>query len=88
MTRLPWAVLLLTLLGARYLSWRLSASLNLATPLSTTLSLLTLAAELVLLARETESRIAATKESAAQERANTSGWAPSSLRVRRMCPVR
>ena len=50
MTRLPWAVVLLTLLGARYLHWRVSASLNLATPLSTTLSLLTLAAELVLLA--------------------------------------
>ena len=50
MTRLPWAVLLLTLLGARYLGWRFSASLNLATPLSTGLSLLTLAAELVLLA--------------------------------------
>lgn len=50
MTRLPWAVLLLTVLGARYLSWRLNASLNLATPLSTTVSLLTLAAELVLLA--------------------------------------
>ncbi len=50
MTRLPWAVLLLTLLGARYLHWRLSASLNLATPLAASLSLLTLAAELVLLA--------------------------------------
>ncbi|WP_254949521.1 MULTISPECIES: glycosyltransferase [unclassified Cyanobium] len=50
MTRLPWAVVLLTLLGARYLHWRVSGSLNLATPLSTTLSLLTLAAELVLLA--------------------------------------
>jgi len=50
MTRLPWAVLLLTLLGVRYLSWRLSASLNLATPLSVSLSLLTLLAELVLLA--------------------------------------
>jgi cellulose synthase (UDP-forming) len=50
MTRLPWAVLLLTLLGTRYLGWRFSASLNLATPLSTGLSLLTLAAELVLLA--------------------------------------
>ncbi len=50
MARLPWAVLLLTLLGARYLAWRLSASLNLATPLAASLSLLTLAAELVLLA--------------------------------------
>ncbi len=50
MTRLPWAVLLLTLLGARYLGWRMGASLNLATPLAATLSLLTLAAELVLLA--------------------------------------
>ncbi len=50
MARLPWAVLLLTLLGARYLAWRVSASLNLATPLAASLSLLTLAAELVLLA--------------------------------------
>ncbi len=50
MARLPWAVLLLTLLGARYLAWRVSASLNLATPLAATLSILTLAAELVLLA--------------------------------------
>ncbi|WP_216900090.1 glycosyltransferase [Synechococcus sp. CCY 9618] len=50
MTRLPWAVLLLTLLGIRYLVWRMGASLNLASPLAATLSLLTLAAELVLLA--------------------------------------
>ncbi|KEF42256.1 MAG: glycosyl transferase [Cyanobium sp. CACIAM 14] len=50
MTRLPWAVLLLTLLAARYLAWRIGASLNLATPLAATLSLVTLAAELVLLA--------------------------------------
>ena len=50
MARLPWAVLLLTLLGARYLNWRFSASLNLATTLSASLSVLTLAAELVLLA--------------------------------------
>jgi cellulose synthase (UDP-forming) len=50
MTRLPWAVLLLTLLGARYVVWRFTASLNLATPLAASLSVLTLAAELVLLA--------------------------------------
>ncbi|MCP9786803.1 glycosyltransferase [Cyanobium sp. N5-Cardenillas] len=50
MTRLHWAVLLLTLLGARYLHWRLGESLNLDTPLAASLSLLTLAAELVLLA--------------------------------------
>jgi len=50
MARLPWAVLLLTLLGARYLGWRFSASLNLATPLAASLSILTLAAEMVLLA--------------------------------------
>jgi cellulose synthase (UDP-forming) len=50
MTRLPWAVLLLTLLGGRYVFWRIGASLNLATPLAASLSLLTLAAELVLLA--------------------------------------
>ena len=45
----PWAVLLLTLLAARYLTWRLGSSLNLQTPLSTGLSLLLLAAELLLL---------------------------------------
>ncbi len=50
MTRLPWAVLLLTLLGARYLAWRIGSSLNLVTPPAATLSLLTLAAELVLMA--------------------------------------
>jgi cellulose synthase (UDP-forming) len=45
----PWAVLLLSLLAARYLLWRLGSSLNLATPLSSGLSVLLLAAELLLL---------------------------------------
>lgn len=45
----PWAVLLLTLLAARYGAWRLTASLNLASPLSTGLSVLLLLAELLLL---------------------------------------
>lgn len=49
MPRLPWAVLLQTLLAARYLHWRFSSSLNLDTPLAASLSLLTLSAELVLL---------------------------------------
>jgi cellulose synthase (UDP-forming) len=49
MPRLPWAVLLQTLLAARYLHWRFSSSLNLDTPLAASLSLLTLGAELVLL---------------------------------------
>jgi cellulose synthase (UDP-forming) len=49
MTRLPWAVLLLTLLAARYLIWRIGSSLNLETPLAASLSLLTLTAELLLL---------------------------------------
>lgn len=44
-----WAVLLLTLLAGRYLSWRLSSSLNFATPLSSGFSLLLLAAEMSLL---------------------------------------
>ncbi len=49
MLRLPWAVLLQTLLATRYLHWRFSSSLNLDTPLAASLSLLTLSAELVLL---------------------------------------
>jgi len=48
--RLPWAVLLLALLAARYLHWRVTATLNLDTPLSAGLSVLLLAAELWLLA--------------------------------------
>jgi cellulose synthase (UDP-forming) len=44
--RLPWAVLLLALLTGRYLHWRITATLNLTTPLAGTLSLLLLAAEL------------------------------------------
>jgi cellulose synthase (UDP-forming) len=48
--RLPWAVLLLALLTARYLHWRVTATLNLDTPLSAGLSVLLLAAELWLLA--------------------------------------
>jgi cellulose synthase (UDP-forming) len=48
--RLPWAVLLLALLAARYLHWRVTATLNLDTPLAAALSVLLLAAELWLLA--------------------------------------
>ena len=48
--RLPWAVLLLALLTGRYLHWRITATLNLDTPLATALSLLLLAAEAWLLA--------------------------------------
>jgi cellulose synthase (UDP-forming) len=48
--RLPWAVLLLALLAARYLHWRVTATLNLDTPLAAGLSVLLLAAELWLLA--------------------------------------
>ena len=44
------AVVLLSLLAARYLHWRLVSTLNLATPGSTSLSLVMLAAELALLA--------------------------------------
>ncbi|WP_411876207.1 glycosyltransferase [Vulcanococcus limneticus] len=47
--RLPWAVLLLTLLGGRYLVWRLGSTLNLDSPLATGLSLAMLLAELALL---------------------------------------
>jgi cellulose synthase (UDP-forming) len=47
--RLPWAVILLLLLGARYLHWRVTDTLNLATPLAATVSLLALAAEALLL---------------------------------------
>ena len=48
--RLPWAVLLLTLLGGRYLGWRLGSTLNLDGPLAAALSLTILLAELALLA--------------------------------------
>lgn len=48
--RLPWAVLLLTLLGGRYLGWRLGSTLNLDSPLAAALSLTMLLAELALLA--------------------------------------
>ncbi|WP_255095271.1 glycosyltransferase [Synechococcus sp. J7-Johnson] len=44
------AVLVITLLGGRYLVWRIGATLNLATAVSTGLSLLMLVAELTLLA--------------------------------------
>lgn len=47
---LAWAVLLLALLAARYLHWRIADTLNLDTPLAAGLSLLLLAAELWLLA--------------------------------------
>ncbi|WP_411870807.1 glycosyltransferase [Vulcanococcus limneticus] len=47
--RLPWAVLLLTLLGGRYLAWRLGSTLNLDSPLAAGLSLVMLLAELALL---------------------------------------
>ncbi|MFN7678744.1 MAG: glycosyltransferase [Cyanobacteriota bacterium] len=46
--RLPWAVALLFLLGARYLAWRATATLNLASPLAAAISLTALAAELLL----------------------------------------
>jgi cellulose synthase (UDP-forming) len=46
---LAWAVLLLGLLAARYVHWRITATLNLDTPLAAVLSLLLLAAELWLL---------------------------------------
>lgn len=48
--RLPWAVLLLALLTARYLHWRVTATLNLDSPLAAALSVLLLACELWLLA--------------------------------------
>ena len=48
--RLPWAVLLLALLAARYLHWRVTATLNLDTPLAAALSVLLLAADGGLLA--------------------------------------
>ncbi len=44
------AVLVISILGGRYLVWRIGATLNLATPMSTGLSLLMLVAELTLLA--------------------------------------
>ena len=47
--RLPWAVLLLTLLGGRYLAWRIADTLNLQSPTAALLSVLMLAAELMLL---------------------------------------
>lgn len=47
---LRWgAALLITALGVRYLPWRLGSTLNLSSPLATGLSLLLLAAELMLL---------------------------------------
>jgi len=48
--RLPWAVLVLALLTVRYLHWRITATLNLDTPLAAALSVLLLAAEIWLLA--------------------------------------
>jgi cellulose synthase (UDP-forming) len=48
--RLPWAVVLLSLLGLRYLIWRIGSTLNLVSPTATLLSLLMLGAELMLLA--------------------------------------
>ena len=36
--RLPWAVMLLALLTARYLHWRVTATLNLDSPLAAALS--------------------------------------------------
>lgn len=47
---LRWgSALLMTALGARYLPWRLGSTLNLSSPLATALSLLLLAAELMVL---------------------------------------
>ncbi|MFY8148036.1 MAG: glycosyltransferase [Prochlorococcaceae cyanobacterium] len=48
--RLPWAVLLLTLLAGRYLHWRSTSTLVFDTPAEAVLSLLLLAAEALLLA--------------------------------------
>lgn len=48
--RLPWAVVLLSLLGLRYLIWRIGSTLNLVSPAATVLSLVMLGAELMLLA--------------------------------------
>ncbi|MFN4868115.1 MAG: glycosyltransferase [Cyanobium sp.] len=48
--RLPWAVMLMALLTARYLHWRVTATLNLDSPLAAALSVLLLACELWLLA--------------------------------------
>jgi len=45
----PWAVLLLSLLTLRYVGWRISATLNLAGPLASVLSLLAFACELALI---------------------------------------
>lgn len=47
--RLPWAVVLLLLLGLCYQAWRLSDTLNLDTPLAAAISLTALVAELLLL---------------------------------------
>lgn len=47
--RLPWAVALLLLLGVRYLIWRVTDTLNLASPLAATISVLALLAEALLL---------------------------------------
>ncbi|QPN63455.1 glycosyltransferase [Synechococcus sp. CBW1004] len=48
--RLPWAVALLLLLGLRYLLWRATDTLNLATPLAAAISVTALAAEALLIA--------------------------------------
>ena len=50
LVRHRWAVLLISLLGARYLHWRLSATLNFSTAQAGGLSLLLLACEALLLA--------------------------------------
>jgi len=46
----PWALVLLLLLGLRYVHWRATETLNLVTPLATIISLIALVAELVVLA--------------------------------------
>jgi cellulose synthase (UDP-forming) len=48
--RLPWAVVLLSLLGLHYLIWRLGSTLNLENPTASVLSLVMLSSELMLLA--------------------------------------
>lgn len=46
----PWALVLLLLLGLRYVHWRATETLNLVTPLATIISLIALVAELIVLA--------------------------------------
>lgn len=46
----PWAVALVLVLAVRYVAWRMSDTLNLATPLAAAISLTALVAELLLLA--------------------------------------